>query len=298
MIELTQLRYFVKLAEVLNFTEAAKQLFITQSTLSQSIAKMEGELGVPLFDRIGHKLYVSEAGSLFLPNALQTLRDADEGMQKLRDMQHNYTSELRVGVTHSLTELLIKVLPLFCRQYPLVKVSVYYSTTIGEMVDRVKNRKVDFAVTYRPHLLESSVESEEMFHSPLCAVTAHNHPFSQRTSLSLEEVSGCELILPSRGLLTRTLLDDLARRHRVALNPMMEINDIGMIIKLLQQGTWVSVLTGSSIVEDASLKVIPLKERSGLMRASLLWPKGGYKKQVAKELAAMLLACEQNHDRS
>ena len=74
MVDFTQLKYFAKLAEVLSFTEAAKQLFITQSTLSQSIAKMEHELGVQLFDRIGHRLYLNEAGKLFFPNAVETIR--------------------------------------------------------------------------------------------------------------------------------------------------------------------------------------------------------------------------------
>ena len=59
-MELTPIRYFVKLADVLNFTEAAKALFITQSTLSISIKQLEEEIGAKLFDRIGKKVYLTE----------------------------------------------------------------------------------------------------------------------------------------------------------------------------------------------------------------------------------------------
>ena len=68
-MELSQIRYFVKLAELLNFTEASKELFITQSTLSISIKQLEEELGVRLFDRIGKKVFITESGTAFLDYA-------------------------------------------------------------------------------------------------------------------------------------------------------------------------------------------------------------------------------------
>lgn len=89
-MELTQLRYFIRLAEVLNFTEASKQLFITQSTLSQSIRQTESELGTPLFERIGKKVYLTDAGQAFLPYARQSIIETETGIQKLRDMQQIY----------------------------------------------------------------------------------------------------------------------------------------------------------------------------------------------------------------
>lgn len=67
-MELRQLRYFLKAAETLNFTDAAKQMYITQSTLSQQIKQLETELNVLLFDRIGKKVFLTEAGNEFLPS--------------------------------------------------------------------------------------------------------------------------------------------------------------------------------------------------------------------------------------
>ena len=89
-MELTQLKYFIRLAEILNFTEASRLLFITQSTLSQSIRQTEGELGIQLFERIGKKVYLTDVGQAFLPFARQAIIETETSIQKLRDMQQIY----------------------------------------------------------------------------------------------------------------------------------------------------------------------------------------------------------------
>ena len=75
-MELRQLKYFVKIAELLNFSDASKALFVTQSTLSQQIKQLEQELGSQLFQRSSHRVGLTEAGSELLPLARATLHEA------------------------------------------------------------------------------------------------------------------------------------------------------------------------------------------------------------------------------
>ena len=77
-MELTPLRYFVKLADVLSFTEAAKELFITQSTLSLSIKQLEEEFGFPLFERVGRKMELTQAGRDIMPFVQSILQNAEK----------------------------------------------------------------------------------------------------------------------------------------------------------------------------------------------------------------------------
>lgn len=72
-MELRQLKYFITSADTLNFTEAARTCFITQSTLSQQIKQLENDLGTPLFERIGKRVFLTEAGRDFLPFANEKL---------------------------------------------------------------------------------------------------------------------------------------------------------------------------------------------------------------------------------
>ncbi|MDE7128161.1 MAG: LysR family transcriptional regulator, partial [Bacteroidales bacterium] len=76
-MELRQLRYFVKAAGTLNFSEAAKSLYVTQSTLSQQIRQLENELGVQLFERNSHEVSLTDAGEELLPYAMKTLESAE-----------------------------------------------------------------------------------------------------------------------------------------------------------------------------------------------------------------------------
>ena len=85
-MELRQLKYFIASAETLNFTVAAQQCFITQSTLSQQIKQLENDLGTPLFEHVGKRVYLTEAGRAFLPFARQTVADAAYGVQRIKDM--------------------------------------------------------------------------------------------------------------------------------------------------------------------------------------------------------------------
>ena len=76
-MELRQLKYFIKTAQTLNFSEAARSLYITQSTLSQQIKALEDELGCPLFERNSHNVSLTESGEIMVPLVKQILHDAE-----------------------------------------------------------------------------------------------------------------------------------------------------------------------------------------------------------------------------
>ena len=146
-MELRQLRYFIRSAELLNFTEAAHALYISQSTLSQQIKQLEDELGMPLFDRIGKRVRITEAGSLFLPYARQTIADSESGRFVINDLKGIKTGELRIGVTYGLSALLTPVLIQFSAQYPDVKIIVEFGTS-EDLLDKLKSTRVDFLLSF------------------------------------------------------------------------------------------------------------------------------------------------------
>lgn len=133
-MELRQLKYFEKTCELLNFTEAAHALCISQSTLSQQIKQLENELGILLFDRIGKRIILTEAGSSFLPYAKNAIRESENGKQIIRDLQNLDTGKLCIGATFSLSSLLTKALPLFSEQYPHIQISIIFATSDELMV--------------------------------------------------------------------------------------------------------------------------------------------------------------------
>lgn len=117
-MELRQLRYFSKACELQNFSEAAKVLYISQSTLSQQIKQLEEELDVLLFDRIGKRVVTTEAGLAFLPYALKTIQEVESGRQVIKDLKGIEAGTLLIGVTHSMSRLLTTALQQFTKGIP------------------------------------------------------------------------------------------------------------------------------------------------------------------------------------
>ena len=110
-MELRQIRYFLKVAELLNFSEASKALFITQSTLSQQIRQLENEFDTILFERNSHEVSLTEAGQQFMRYARKVIIDVDDCTQKMDDLKNMLTGELNIGVTFTFSPRIYEIVP-------------------------------------------------------------------------------------------------------------------------------------------------------------------------------------------
>jgi LysR family cyn operon transcriptional activator len=146
-MELRQLKYFLKAKELLNFTEAAEQLNISQSTLSQQIKQLEDELDIPLFNRIGKRVTLTEAGALFADFAFQSINKAQDGLLMLRDLHNFQTGKITIGVTYGLRYVLTPALIRFATQYPQIKIKVVFGTS-EELIDKLNHLELDFALSF------------------------------------------------------------------------------------------------------------------------------------------------------
>lgn len=157
-MELRQLRYFVKVAETLNFSEAAKALFVTQSTLSQQIKQLEDSLDTQLLLRSSHSVTLTESGAELLPHARQTLLDADLCEQRIRDLDRGLGGTLNIGVTYSFSPILTESLFTFMKEYPKVKLNILYKP-MSELMELLVARELDFVLAFKPTEHIPGVES-------------------------------------------------------------------------------------------------------------------------------------------
>lgn len=280
-MELRQLRYFLKASELQNFTEAAKYLFIAQSTLSQQINQLEQELGVLLFDRIGKRLFLTEAGREFIPFAKQTVQDAELAKQRLLDLQGVRAGSLRIGITYSLSFGLASILQRFMQEYPHIKLEIVYNTA-SELRDLLLNRDLDFVLSFRTIDDSDSIEVTDLFTVSLCAVVHKSHPLANRSAVSLCDLQAYSLALPSIGLNARALLDKLSIEHSIRLTPRLEMNDANFLLQLVEKSLFVTVLSRATTLNRSELVAIPIREQDEGMMASVLMLKGAYHKESAK----------------
>lgn len=290
-MELRQLKYFVKSAEYLNFSVAAKHLYITQSTLSQQIKQLEFELGFELFLRNSRHISLTEAGDEFLPFARKTIQDAEDGVQRLHDLQHVKAGKLRVGVTYSLSTVLTEGLLEFMKVFPDIKLEVCYKT-VNELLVLLKERKLDFVLSYKPLFDAHDVESKPLFENALALVVAKDHHLASRRRIGLNELADIPLVLPSHDLQARMMLERLIVGKDVKLTSKLELNETNILLQMVSTGSYATILSTSAVFGNSRFRAIPIDDPSNVMEASLLRLKGGYEKAAAKEFVKILLNTE------
>lgn len=286
-MELRQLRYFVRSAELLNFTEAAHALYISQSTLSQQIKQLEDELGMPLFDRIGKRVRLTEAGSLFLPYARQSIADSESGRFVINDLKGIKTGELHIGATYGLSALLTPVLIQFSAQYPDVKIIVEFGTS-EDLLDKLKSTRVDFLLSFLELQDNDMFISQRLYESPLTLVVHPSNPVADKKSVSIKELKDIPLVLPAKGFHTRHFLNEELAKNNVQANIKMELNDINTLLQLVETGNWCTIMTVAAAKGRQTLKTIPIKGLNVISQASITWPKDSYRKKAALMFTEMI----------
>lgn len=281
-MELRQLRYFVKSAEHENFTLAAQDCFVVQSTLSQQIKQLEQDLNVPLFDRVGKRVSLTDAGRAFLPFARQMIEMAEQGRQQLQDLEGLQSGRLRIGVTYGLSVLLTKTMQRFCPRYPKIQFDLRFERA-DELIELLHAREIDFAMTYNRLEPDERLEQIPLFTSRVCVVVPDGHPLASLQEVSLKQLGDYQVAVPAHGMYTRTMLDDLIRLHHIAWKPLIEINEIYTMIHMVRSCGIVAILTQSVIYEEEGFKTIPITEAKSALHASLVYLKSIYHRNAVKK---------------
>jgi len=288
-MELRQLKYFIKAKELLNFTAAAEALNISQSTLSQQIKQLEIELDTPLFNRIGKRITLTEAGDLFYSYALQTVNKANSGLTLLKDLGELKTGDLSIGVTYGLRHLLTPALIAFLSDYPGITVKVYFGTS-EELHDKLIGLHLDLVLAFEEIVADENLTYTLLFESPLCLVAALNSPLADKKEIDLTEISQLPIVLPAAGYSTRKFVGDIFAKHNIQPKISAEINDIPTLLDLVKSGKWYTILAKTTVAIDKELAIIPINKINMTRRAMIITHQDAYQKKAARYFLERLTA--------
>lgn len=281
-MEIRQINYFIKAAELLHFTEAAAACFVTQSTLSQQIKQLEEELGMLLFDRIGKHVHLTEAGAVFLDHARQIMLDVKKSKQAIFELNNLVIGDLRIGVTSAFSSVLLPALAPFSSKYPGVKIVVEYGTA-AELEQKLKQSELDVLLAFHEQTESdyTSLEMEHLFSSRIMMVVSKRHPLAGLKKISLANLAKVALCLPSKGFSSRDLLDELFRKAKLSPVIKIELNNIHSLLSLVDEGSWATILNEKALITWENLVAIPIAGKEYYKQAFILWQKGGYRKKSA-----------------
>lgn len=191
-MEFDQLRYFLSVADLANFTRAAEELGISQSALSRSIQRLEEELGQPVFERQGRSLAMTEAGMLLQRRAQQILTLIEDTKSEICD--DGQSGRVRVGAIPTIAPYFLpEVLKQFSEAFPQATVIVQENTT-DVLLKSCTQGEIDLAILALP-VPAKYLEVEELLREELLLVLPPDHPLLEKERIRLSDVEPYPFVL-------------------------------------------------------------------------------------------------------
>jgi LysR family hca operon transcriptional activator len=242
-MELRHLKYFVALADKLNFTRAAEGLHIAQPALSVQIRNLEAEVGAELLSREGRNVRLTEAGRAFLEQARKTLTEAQRAVSRARQAANGEIGHLSIG--HNAPagfRVFPRIVPAFRRQWPQVSLT-FHSLSIAQQMEGLRREELDVGVVWLPVPTEE-FDIEELIHEPLIAVLPADHRLASAKSVSIKSLSREPLILPSRALHPDTYhqIEERFMRVGAVMNVVYQLETSLAMINFVAMGVGCTLL--------------------------------------------------------
>jgi LysR family cyn operon transcriptional activator len=281
LIELRHLRYFLAVAEAAHFTRAAAKLHVTQPTLSHQIRQMEGQLNLKLFDRIGRRIKLTDAGELLLPHAQRVLRELEEAQAALGELHGLKRGHLRVGIMQTVNACVIpEIVSRFSATHPGVRITCG-DMAVDDIESGLESGKLELGICFMP-ATRDTLEGERLFTEELVLVARAGHPLTRRRSVKVYELSAVPLVLLSSKYCTRQLIDRSFAEAKVRPEVRVEMNSIESIVATVRQSDLASVLPSLALCQrEEGLASVPLTNPKPSRSVGLLWLRGAQRRAAA-----------------
>ena len=282
-----QLQYFLDLAETEHLTQSAKNLFVTQSTISHGISQLENELGVQLFERIGRGLVISQAGITFKAYALRALQEIASGKMELSQLSNLQTGILTIGVIPTfLNSLIPSVVAKFNEKYPGIQLSIR-DLRADLIEEQLISGELDLGVAFHP-TKRQDIQTEHLFDEKLVLLVSKKHILGKVKSLNMIDLKNTALCLLPNSFSTRRLIDDSLRRIKSPVKVAVEIESVSALIESCLFGNLATIIPERAAPNNKEFNIIQLKNPTPIRRAGILSRKGGTDSKAATAFVQIL----------
>ena len=265
-MELRHLRYFVTVANELNFTRAAEKLNTVQPSLSQQIKDLEREVEVQLLKRNNRKVELTEAGQAFLKEALLSLEHAERAIQVARQIAHANKDQLNIGfVPVAEMKVFPYIMPTIRAHFPEVKIN-FHSLTDAQQFRALKKGEIDIAFT---RYIENAEELEhvQIFSEPLALIVPKSSPIAEQRHVSIKSLNQQDFIISDEGASPRLykIVTDFLQQSKINVNVVQQSTNILLNVNLVGMGVgwslvpaYVIPLLGDKIVVKNTIEPLPM----------------------------------------
>ena len=249
-MEIDQLRYFLRVAELGSFTKAAEDLLMSQPALSRSIQKLEQELGQPVFHRKPRSLELTDAGVFLEGRARQLIQLLEDTRAEIMD--DGESGRLRVGAIPTVAPYLLpEILQSFSKEFPSAMVSVLEAPT-ERLLKSCSQGDIDLAVMALP--IPTGLESQTLFEEELFLVLSKSHPLTEKKKISLQDLEPERFIMLGEEHCLSDSIVSFCRQDMTQPLVMERTSQLVMVQELVALGHGVSMIPLMAKAMDRSRK--------------------------------------------
>jgi DNA-binding transcriptional LysR family regulator len=258
MIDLHRLKIFITIIETKSFSKAARQLYLTQPTVSQHVNFLEDYLGVPLFDRLGKEVRPTSAGKILHTYALRLLRMADDAELAVAYYKGKKSGTIITGASNVPGEYILpEILGRFKEKYPGIVIRVHLGDT-GAVIDKILNYEIDFGLV-GARISHEQLRCSRCTDDELCLIVPPGHPWAKKRSVEAADLERAACVVREPGSGTRMMMEQSLRKAGIELDQLSIIAELGTnaaVKQAVKAGLGISFVSKRSVLDELSMNLI------------------------------------------
>lgn len=287
-MDLQQFEYFQTLAKTQHVTRSAEALSISQSALSRSIARLEDDIGVPLFDRQGRSIRLNQYGQIFLKRVENIMKEFYEGKQEIQDLLEPESGTISLGFLHTLsTNLIPDLISCFRIYYPKINFQLGQGPS-HVLLEQLKSGEMDLCLI-APNEVIHPIQWEKLWSEELFVTVPKNHKFADRKSIGLEQLANEPFIHLKKGYSLRITVEQLFQEAGLTPNITFEGEEADTVAGLVTAGLGISLLPDLKGIDKSKLVQISVSWPKSQRTIGIAWFEGRYISPATKQFKSFVL---------
>ncbi|NJM19206.1 MAG: LysR family transcriptional regulator [Richelia sp. SL_2_1] len=285
---LHQLKVFEAAARHGSFTRAAEELFLTQPTISMQIKQLTKSVGIPLFEQVGKRLYLTDAGRELFATCQEIFNILAKFEMKVADLKGLKQGQLRLAVITTAKYFIPRLLGAFCQLYPGIEIALQVTNHEG-ILERMTNNQDDlYIMSQIPENLD--INYQEFLDNPLIVLAPINHPLAGEKNISISRLANEPFIMREPGSGTRRAVQKLFEEKNVEVKVKLELGSNEAIKQAIAGGLGISVLSRHTLMPYAEDLTVLDVEHFPIKRSwYMVYPNGKQLSIVARAYFEYLL---------
>lgn len=274
-MEIKHLKTFSKVAQCLHFNQAAKALNCSQSTVSAQIKLLEEELDLLLFDRLGKKIILTDAGHKLVRYSQKIINLEKETLSDLRENCEPF-GLISLRASQSIGAYLIPdILAQFSAKYPRVSFNVE-TCSLASLKDELRSGIIDLAFLFTDYTDGNGFQTESLRIEPLVLIAGPDHRLTMKEEISIKDMAGETIILPKHDCGYKMVFEKMLSEANIKTGAKMEFNSVEAVKQCVIKGLGITIIPKLSVqneIEKSKLVILPLKDEILETSVSMIWHK-------------------------